>query len=61
MGSTVIGFDVAQHHGGGIVTASYPDLIPLLLLAAVVPVLFLRGRRRSTLPHRIAVAIGAGI
>ncbi|WP_433720746.1 hypothetical protein ACQP2Y_36660 [Actinoplanes sp. CA-051413] len=42
-------------------TASYPDLIPLLLLAAAVPVLFLRGRRRSTLPHRIALAIGAGI
>src|SRR5689334_13434166 len=86
MGSTIIGFDVAQHHGGfiarypaeavspasfgmppwsmhggGTVTASYPDLIPLLLLAAAVPVLFLRGRRRSTLPHRIALAIGAGI
>src|SRR5688572_634462 len=48
-------------HGGGTVTASYPDLIPLLLLTAVVPVLLLRARRRTSLPHRIALAIGAGI
>jgi hypothetical protein len=42
-------------------TASYPDLIPLLLLLAVVPVLLLRTRRRTSLPHRIALAVGAGI